>query len=139
MSVSELMVTASQRHVIPLQGRPYEEDKVPEYTSLSFAPHKTAHKVTGLLTIEFLAKDTGMMMEDKDLMPGVHRYNKLSEAKFLTLSLGLLRQNKVNTLMEQKYLRRKLFIRCKSLKFQVWLKVFLLLSDLNLYLNFVCF
>ena len=28
VSVSELMVTASQRHVIPLQGRPYEEDQV---------------------------------------------------------------------------------------------------------------
>ena len=28
VSVSELMVTASQRHVIPLQGRPYEDDQV---------------------------------------------------------------------------------------------------------------
>ena len=28
VAVSELMVTASQRHVIPLQGRPYEEDQV---------------------------------------------------------------------------------------------------------------
>eukprot|EP00090_Calanus_glacialis_P010043 TRINITY_DN18425_c0_g1_i1.p1 TRINITY_DN18425_c0_g1~~TRINITY_DN18425_c0_g1_i1.p1 ORF type:complete len:540 (+),score=148.32 TRINITY_DN18425_c0_g1_i1:22-1620(+) len=40
VSVSELMVTSSQRHVVPLQGRPYEEDQV-----------------TGLLTIEFLFKD----------------------------------------------------------------------------------
>ena len=28
VSVSELLATASQRHVVPLQGRPYEEDKV---------------------------------------------------------------------------------------------------------------
>ena len=28
VSVSELMLTASQRHVLPLQGRPYAEDKV---------------------------------------------------------------------------------------------------------------
>ena len=28
VSVSELMLTASQRHVLPLQGRPYGEDKV---------------------------------------------------------------------------------------------------------------
>ena len=28
VAVAELMVTASQRHVIPLQGRPYEEDQV---------------------------------------------------------------------------------------------------------------
>ena len=28
VSVSELMVTNSQRHVVPLQGRPYEEDQV---------------------------------------------------------------------------------------------------------------
>ena len=28
VSVSELRATASQRHVVPLQGRPYEEDKV---------------------------------------------------------------------------------------------------------------
>ena len=37
VSVSELLATASQRHVVPLQGRPYEEDQV-----------------TGLLTVEFL-------------------------------------------------------------------------------------
>ena len=37
MSVTELLATASQRHVVPLQGRPYEEDQV-----------------TGLLTVEFL-------------------------------------------------------------------------------------
>jgi len=34
------MVTNSQRHVVPLQGRPYEEDQV-----------------TGLLTVEFVLKD----------------------------------------------------------------------------------
>ena len=28
VSVLELMVTSSQRHVVPLQGRPYEEDQV---------------------------------------------------------------------------------------------------------------
>ena len=28
VSVAELMVTSSQRHVVPLQGRPYEEDQV---------------------------------------------------------------------------------------------------------------
>ena len=39
MSVTELLATASQRHVVPLQGRPYEEDQV-----------------TGLLTVEFLFK-----------------------------------------------------------------------------------
>ena len=37
VSVTELLATASQRHVIPLQGRPYEEDQV-----------------TGMLTVEFL-------------------------------------------------------------------------------------
>ena len=37
VSVTELLATASQRHVVPLQGRPYEEDQV-----------------TGLLTVEFL-------------------------------------------------------------------------------------
>ena len=57
VSVSELMVTASQRHVLPLQGRPYQEDQV-----------------TGLLTIEFLFKDVGLSWEDKDLLPGVYRY-----------------------------------------------------------------
>ena len=57
MSVSELMVTASQRHVLPLQGRPYQEDQV-----------------SGLLTIEFLFKDVGLSWEDKDLLPGVYQY-----------------------------------------------------------------
>ena len=28
VSVTELLATASQRHVVPLQGRPYEEDQV---------------------------------------------------------------------------------------------------------------
>ena len=37
VSVTELLATASQRHVVPLQGRPYEEDQV-----------------TGMLTVEFL-------------------------------------------------------------------------------------
>ena len=60
MSVSELMVTASQRHVLPLQGRPYQEDQV-----------------TGLLTIEFLFKDVGLSWEDKDLLPGVYRYTSV--------------------------------------------------------------
>ena len=57
VSVSELMVTASQRHVLPLQGRPYQEDQV-----------------SGLLTIEFLFKDVGLSWEDKDLLPGVYQY-----------------------------------------------------------------
>jgi len=56
VAVAELMVTASQRHVIPLQGRPYEEDQV-----------------TGLLTIEFLFKDGGMSFEEAETVPGVHR------------------------------------------------------------------
>jgi len=50
VSVSELMVTASQRHVVPLQGRPYEEDQV-----------------TGLLTVEFLFKDSVMASKDEGL------------------------------------------------------------------------
>lgn len=37
--MTELLATASQRHVVPLQGRPYEEDQV-----------------TGMLTVEFLFK-----------------------------------------------------------------------------------
>ena len=37
--MTELLATASQRHVIPLQGRPYEEDQV-----------------TGMLTVEFQFK-----------------------------------------------------------------------------------
>jgi len=56
VAVAELMVTASQRHVIPLQGRPYEEDQV-----------------TGLLTIEFLFKDGGLSFEEAETVPGVHR------------------------------------------------------------------
>jgi len=56
VAVAELMVTASQRHVIPLQGRPYEEDQV-----------------TGLLTIEFLFKDGDLSFEEAETMPGVHR------------------------------------------------------------------
>ena len=31
-------------------------------------------QVTGLLTIEFLFKDVGLAWEEKDLLPGVHRY-----------------------------------------------------------------
>ena len=54
------MLTASQRHVLPLQGRPYQEDQV-----------------TGLLTIEFLFKDVGLSWEDKDLLPGVYRYTSV--------------------------------------------------------------
>ena len=53
----ELMHTPSQRHVIPLQGRPYEADT----------------GVSGLLTIEFLFKDCGSSWEGPDLVPGVHR------------------------------------------------------------------
>lgn len=56
VAVAELMVTASQRHVIPLQGRPYEEDQV-----------------TGLLTIEFLFQDGHTTFEEAELMPGVNR------------------------------------------------------------------
>ena len=36
VAVSELLATASQRHVVPLQGRPYEEDKVGRRESLLF-------------------------------------------------------------------------------------------------------
>ena len=57
VSVSELMVTASQRHVLPLQARPYQEDQL-----------------TGLLTIAFLFKDVRLSWEDKYLLPGVYRY-----------------------------------------------------------------
>ena len=55
----ELMQTPSQRHVIPLQGRPYEKDS----------------GVSGLLTVEFLFKDCGTSWtEGNDLLvPGVHR------------------------------------------------------------------
>ena len=57
VSVSELMQTPSQRHVIPLQGRPYEQDSV-----------------TGLLTIEFVFKDCGTSWkEGNGVVPGVHR------------------------------------------------------------------
>jgi len=56
VSVSELMVTPSQRHVLPLQGRPCHQDQV-----------------TGLLTIEFLVKDACLAWEEKDLLPGVYR------------------------------------------------------------------
>ena len=55
--MAELMQTPSQRHVIPLQGRPYEKDT----------------GVSGLLTIEFLFKDCGTSWEEPDLVPGVHR------------------------------------------------------------------
>merc|ERR1719318_2182411 len=51
VSVSELMVTSSQRHVVPLQGRPYEEDQV-----------------TGLLTIEFLFKDEASVVNHEQMI-----------------------------------------------------------------------
>ena len=41
--MTELLATASQRHVVPLQGRPYEEDQV-----------------TGMLTVEFLFTEAGV-------------------------------------------------------------------------------
>jgi ribosomal protein L37AE/L43A len=53
VSVSELMVTNSQRHVVPLQGRPYEEDQV-----------------TGLLTVEFVLKDS-RTVPNADTQPSV--------------------------------------------------------------------
>merc|ERR1719318_274779 len=53
VSVSELMVTNSQRHVVPLQGRPYEEDQV-----------------TGLLTVEFVLKDS-RTVPNVDTQPSV--------------------------------------------------------------------
>ena len=57
VSISELMQTPSQRHVIPLQGRPYEQDTV-----------------TGLLTIEFVFKDCGSSWAEGEVaVPGVHR------------------------------------------------------------------
>jgi len=52
VSVSELMVTNSQRHVVPLQGRPYEEDQV-----------------TGLLTIEFMLKDGSTVVDTEHFIP----------------------------------------------------------------------
>jgi hypothetical protein len=74
--VAELMVTASQRHVIPLQGRPYEEDQVSQSTFLEFSFCKFSNcefQVTGLLTIEFLFKDGGVSFEEAETIPGVHR------------------------------------------------------------------
>jgi len=64
VSISELMSTPSQRHVIPLQGRPYEEDQV-----------------SGLLTIEFVFKDSGLNKASwtNGVMPGVHRTFETSE------------------------------------------------------------
>lgn len=51
------MQTPSQRHVIPLQGRPYHQDTV-----------------TGLLTIEFVFKDcASSWAEGSGTVPGVHR------------------------------------------------------------------
>ncbi|XP_023335337.1 uncharacterized protein LOC111706659 [Eurytemora carolleeae] len=64
VSVSELMCTVSQRHVIPLQGRPYEEDQV-----------------TGMLTIEFLFKDGGISFSDTDTMHGVHKTLEMRQSK----------------------------------------------------------
>ena len=58
------MSTPSQRHVIPLQGRPYEDDQV-----------------SGLLTIEFVFKDSGLNKTSwtNGVMPGVHRTFEASE------------------------------------------------------------
>jgi len=56
VSVAELLSSPSQRHVLPLQGRPGFHDKV-----------------SGMLTIEFLLKDAGIAREDQDLLPGVYR------------------------------------------------------------------
>ena len=63
VSVSELMTTPSQRHVIPLQGRPYEDDQV-----------------SGLLTIEFVLKDSSKGWTN-GVMPGVHRTFETSEVR----------------------------------------------------------
>ena len=57
------MSTPSQRHVIPLQCRPYEDDKV-----------------SGLLTIEFVFKDSSPSWTN-GVMPGVHRTFEASENK----------------------------------------------------------
>jgi len=63
VSISELMSTPSQRHVIPLQGRPYENDQV-----------------SGLLTIEFIFKDSSPSWT-AGVLPGVHRTFEASENK----------------------------------------------------------
>jgi len=77
VSVSELMVTASQRHVIPLQGRPYEDDQV-----------------TGMLTIEFLFKDGGVTFSEADNLYGVHRTLEMRQSKGPS---GSLQYNKKTT------------------------------------------
>ena len=59
VSVSELLATASQRHVVPLQGRPYEEDKVGPWSRNNHSLILLyLFQVTGLLTVEFLFKDS---------------------------------------------------------------------------------
>ena len=68
VSVSELMTTPSQRHVIPLQGRPYEDDQV-----------------SGLLTIEFVFKDSSKGWTN-GVMPGVHRTFETSEMRDNTIN-----------------------------------------------------
>ena len=66
--MSELMTTPSQRHVIPLQGRPIEQDQV-----------------SGLLTIEFVFKDQSKNWTN-GVMPGVHRTFESSEIRDNTIN-----------------------------------------------------
>ena len=63
VGVSELLLTPSQRHVVPVRARP-GESKQP----------------TGLLTLEFLGKDWGGPWRDCEVMPGVHRTFEAGEA-----------------------------------------------------------
>ena len=71
VGVSELLLTPSQRHVVPVRARP-GESKQP----------------TGLLTLEFLGKDWGGPWRDCEVMPGVHRTFEAGEAARPGLSTG---------------------------------------------------
>ena len=67
VSVSELMSTPSQRHVIPLTGRPYQETQ------------DDRDEVSGILTIEFVTKNQPSHAGTNGVMPGVHRTFEASE------------------------------------------------------------
>ena len=126
------MITPSQRHVLPLQGRPGHQDQVltcivvlvildinqrKQNTMLIY----NLGQVTGLLTIQFLVKDAGLSWEDKDLLPGVYRYSLHcihSPAQLYFISEHLSPKRSSPSLGNQ-LLRRKQCIHAKHHRFQV--------------------
>ena len=67
------MSAPSQRHVIPLTGRPYQEAEDRDL-------------VTGMLTIEFVTKTQPSHLGTNGVMPGVHRTFEALENRDSTIN-----------------------------------------------------